>query len=218
MSERQLFPELKLIKKEVLERFLLVLYGIYEQHPHFTYHHEENQTKIWIYPSYADSERDGVYPRMIIKAGSYGYGLMDTMNNNMSGEIYRDGVLVGLTHQQIINTTLTVLVQANYEEECSDIADELVSLVVFAMRNRFRGSGLIVRGSQVSETDLFNKEQDVYQTNVTFSFDVPWTTSMEDTGLPIDMIDPELDLEDPLEFEPYRSPGVTVVQQKREDN
>lgn len=214
MSERFLFPDLKFIKKEVNERFLSLLYSIYADHPTYSYITEEKDSGLLIYPSYADPGYDGKYPRFISKTGSYAYGLMDTFNNNMANEVIRDGVVSGAEYKQFINTSVTILIQANAEEESSDLADELVNIVVFAMRSRFRNQGLIVRGSSVSETDLLNKEQDVFQTNVVFSFDVPWSTFEVDLNDPITITDPELEKDDPLIFETYRSPGAYVVQQK----
>jgi len=214
MNNRFLFPNLSFIKKEVNERFLSLIYAIYADHPTYTYVVEEKNAGLLIYPSYADPGFDGKYPRFISKTGSYSYGLMDTFNNNMAGEVLVNGVVSGAEYKQFINTSITVLVQANTEEESSDLADELVNIVVFAMRSRFRNQGLIVRGSSVSETDLLNKEQDVFQTNVVFSFDVPWSTFEVDLNDPIDVGGIELEKDDPLIFETYRSPGAFVVQQK----
>lgn len=211
MNVRLMFSELSLIKKEISERFLVVLRDLYKEHPVYNYTEDEADAKLLIYPSYGNPDRDGTQARMVIKVGSYNYHLMDTLNNNMSREIIKDGILVGLEHSQIITVPVTILVQAYAEEESSDLADELATLIVFACRNRFSEKGLIARGAQVSETDTFNQEQKIFQTSISCTFDIPWVTRMEDTGEPINQAELEFESEETLQIETYQSPGVSVM-------
>lgn len=215
MSERLLFPGLKLFKKEVTERFLVVTREIYKNHPTYTYSDNEEESNIFIFPSYANTESDGKQPRIISRAGSYNYGLMDTMNNNMSKEVVREGSIVGYEHSQIITIPITFLIHAYAEEESSDIADEFAGLVVYACRKMYSQAGLVIRGMQISETDVFKQDQDLYQTTATVSIDVPWNASTVDKGPPIGEV--EFETEAPLHFNTYRSPGVTVFTEKKDD-
>lgn len=216
MSSRQLFPNLKLFKKEVTERFLTVTRGLYEHHPIYSYLEDESESGLLIYPSYADPEYDGKKPSFVAKTGSYNYHLQDTLFNNMSNEVKNSyGSIAGFEYSQIITVPITVLIHAYAEEESSDLADELTNLVVFACRNTYSREGLIVRGGQVSETDIFNNEQKVFQTTINFTFDVPWVTSSVDTSPPAGDVILTPDWEDPIEFDTYRSPGVTVVKDER---
>lgn len=213
MSSRVMFEQMKFFKKELTERFLLVTQAVYRSHPEYTYRDEEEDSEILIYPSYADTDSDGKQPRMVVKVGSYDMSLMDTFNNNMSKEVFRDGKLSGYKHQQIVPAQLTVLVQAYAEEESSDLADELSGLILFAAKGAYAKQGFVTRRVQVSETDLADRSQKLYQTAVSISFDVPWTWVFESKepghdGIEIDIID------DPLIVDGYRSPGVYTVQMK----
>lgn len=218
MTSRQIFSELALFKKEVTERFLKVTRAIYENHPVYTYSNNESETKILIYPSYSDTESDGKQPRFIIKAGAYNYHLKDTLYDNMSREVLYKGAVAGYEHSQIINIPVTILIHAYAEEEASDLADELSSLVVYACRKMYSSVGLSVRGIQVSETDIFNTEQKIYQTSASVTLDVPWTTSTVDKGPPISdvVLTPEMD--EVIRFSTYRSPGVTVFKEKQNND
>lgn len=215
MESRKIFEGLGLFKKEVVERFLVVTREIYKHHPAYIFDEDESKTEILIYPSYADTDRDGKQPRLIVKAGSYNYHLMDTIYNNMSKEVKRNGSVAGYEHSQILNIPLTVLIHSYAEEESSDLADELASLVVYACRKMYSAKGLVVRGMQVSETDLFNNDQKIYQTTASISFDVPWTTSTVDLSAPIQGIELSPVIEEPLIFPTYRSPGVAVIKEKQ---
>ena len=217
MSDRQIFKNLNLFKKTVVERFLITTREIYKHHPTYVYHDDDEETGILIYPSYADPKVDGNQPRLIVKAGSYNYHLMDTMFNNMSKEVVVRGAVAGYEHSQIITIPLTVLIHAYAEEESSDLADEFASLVVYACRKMYSSMGLVIRGIQISETDIFNSQQKVYQTTASISLDVPWSTSDVDTSKPIGSIDITPEEEEPLLFDTYRSPGVSVFQEKRKD-
>lgn len=189
---------------------------LYQYHPVYTYRDKEEDSGILIYPSYADTERDGEQPRFIVKAGSYNYSLMDTFYNNMSKEVFKEGIVVGHEHSQIIPMTLTILVHAYAEEESSDLADELAGLIVFACRKQYSGNGLVTRGVQVSETDIFNNDQKIYQTAISVSVDVSWTTSASKVDMIDDIItDIEIETEDPLYFDTYRPPGVYVSKDKK---
>lgn len=213
MNSRKIFKNLGLFKKEVTERFLTVTRTIYENHPVYTYREDESESGILIYPSYANTERDGEQPRMIVKPGSYNYHLKDTLYDNMSKELTHNGAIAGYEHAQIITIPLTILIHAYAEEESSDLADEFASLVVYACRKLYSGKGLVIRGMQVSETDLFNSDQKLYQTTASITLEVPWTTSTIDTSPPIDSIVINPEKEEPLHFDTYQSPGVSVFRE-----
>lgn len=211
MNSRAIFPALKLFKKEVVERFLIATREIYKRHPSYTYNDEDGETGIIIIPAYGDVIFSGKEPRIVVKAGAYNMHLMDTFYNNMSREyIHPKGHVAGYEHDQIININLTVLVQAYAEEESSDVADELANLIIFACKSMYRQVGLVVKGAQVSETDQASQEQELFQTAVSLSLDVPWMFRLENLDDPIDeaIIDPSID----KNKEEYRAPGVSVEQ------
>jgi hypothetical protein len=216
MNERLMFEELSLIKKEVTERFLSITRDVYVHHPVYTFAEDESVAKLFIYPSYGNPDHDGKNARMVVKVGAYNYHLMDTLNNNMSKEIVIDGVVCGFEHQQTLSIPLTVLVQAYAEEESSDLADELANLVVFACRNRYRAKGLITRGVQVSETDLYDNKQKIYQTTVAITMDVPWTTRMINLEAPIENIHVGVENEETITFDTYRKPGISISKENAE--
>lgn len=210
MNNRVIFPQLKLFKKEITERFLVATREIYKQHPVYLYDEDESKSGILIYPSYGDVKRPGVQPKLVVKAGSYQYSLMDTFSNNMTMEAKNSaGVIAGYTKSQIIPIQLAVIAQAYAEEESSDIADELAQLVVDACRRMYSQVGIVIRGVNVSETDLVNKEESTYQTVVSISMDIPWSSTAVSNEPPIDSVDPEIDDDFPR-FETYRSPGVDI--------
>lgn len=217
MSVRQIFPGLKFIKKEVAERFLTVTRDIYRQHPVYEFKEDESVSNILIIPSYADTDYDGKQPKITVKAGAYNYNLMDTFNNNMSSEMVKGGRVVGYNHSQIIPLSLSVLVHAYAEEESSDLADELAGLIVYACRKNYSRAGLVIRSANVSETDMFDQKQKIYQTVIGISMDVPWGTSTQDADKIIDSIIPEMEDDEVLMFETYRQPGVTTFK-KISDN
>lgn len=217
MNDRLIFPKLKLFKKEVTERFLVATREIYKQHPVYLFAEEEDNSQILIYPSYANVSMPGKQPKLVIKSGAYNYGLNDTFFNNMSNEVKNaEGLISGYEHDQIINTQVVILVQAYAEEESSDLADELTSLAVYACRNMYAQVGISIRGAQVSETDAISKEEDLFQTVVTFVLDVPWGSSTTNNGPAIDDNLPELD-EETIVIDTYKSPGINVIPEIEKD-
>lgn len=213
MNSRLIFEKLKPFKKVVTENFLIVTQEIYKNHPAYPYQDNEKKTKLLIYPSYADIDSDGKQPRMMVKVGSYQMSLMDTLNSNMSKEIYRDGKMSGYRHDQFLQVPITILVQAYAEEESSDLADELGSIILFACQEMYRGSGFMVRGVNISETDIYDRAQKIYQTSVSMTADIPWSWTKESSRKAHEEIIIEFD-NDPLIVEGYRPPGAYVAQQK----
>jgi hypothetical protein len=190
---RTIFAGLSLFKQEVTERFLVAAREIYKNHPIYTFDNDQQLTKILLYPSYADIGLPGKTPKIIIKAGGYNFGMTDTLFGNMSGEA-KDaaGHVAGYTYSKMMVTTATALVQAYAEEESADLADELSMLAVFACRNMFSQVGLVIRGVQVSETDVVAKEEGLYQTVISIALDAPWGGTIINNGPPIDdvVLDP----------------------------
>lgn len=213
MSNRLIFPNLGLIKREAVDRFLVATQEIYKKHPVYTYHDEQEATKIFIYPTYGNIEQSGKEPKLLVKAGGYNYSLMDSLYRNMSNEyINASGLVAGYEHFKVIPMPINVTVQAYAEEESSDIADELAALIGFAVKGMYAQVGMAVRGVTVSETNKVNPNEDLYQTTISVAFDMPWETRFETLEPPIDGIGVEI--EDPLSFTTYRQPGANVAVQK----
>jgi len=179
MIHRQIFPELKLLKKDVLERFLLTLYEVYRMHPVYPYdpNHKEdyNKSKILIYPSYAKIDYFGKQPKVVVKMGAYSFSGVDTFFNDASGE-YRDenDVFLGWVHEKMMNTSITIIIHSQAEEEASDIADELALLLSYGAKSLFSEVGLIIRAVQVSETDIQDTEKNIYQTMIGVNIEFSW--------------------------------------------
>lgn len=215
-NSRLLFPNLALVKKEITERFLLVTQAIYRQHPIYRFDDDEAESKILIYPSYANPNYDGKMVRIVTKVGSYTFGLNDTLNNNMSEEILENGISTGTRSRQILQVSMTLLVQAYTEEESSDVADELAMFLLYACRKQYSSYGLVPRNVQVSETDIVNGDQTIYQTAVSSSFDVPWTLSNQTKAGVIEDTNIKVEPEKIKASEPYKEPGVDVTVTRNE--
>jgi hypothetical protein len=181
---RQFFPDLILIKKTVLENFLTALHTIYKEHKTYTFDAALSKTKILIHPSYAKIDHNGKQPKIVVKISGYTFSLSEYFFDEVAGE-HRDenGIVVGWEYQKMLNTSLTVLVQAYSEEEASDVADELAMFISFAGKSFFRQHGLIIRGVEVSETDVQNNEQNIYQTMLSIVVEFPWKGVISDKEL-----------------------------------
>ena len=210
MYERQIFPELKLFKKELTERFLIALMEIYRIHPAYNYADDESESSIHISPTYADIRFEGRNPQLLIKVGAYQFNMTDMLNQNAVEEILnKEGIVAGYRYFKNISTTVTVMVRAYAEEESSDIADELSSLGIFTAHHMFAQLGVNIRDSQVSETSEVDNNNDIFETAVSFRVDVPWEftrTSNEGSD------DLEFEFEDGHDeiINNYRRPGVYV--------
>ena len=210
MYERQIFPDIKLFKKELTERFLVALMEIYRIHPAYPYADDESESSIQISPTYADIRYEGRNPQLLIKVGAYQFNLTDMLNQNAVEEILNSqGVTAGYRHFKNISTTVTVIIRAFAEEESSDLADELSTLGIFTAHHMFAQMGINIRDSQVSETSEVDNNNDIFETAVSFRVDVPWefTRSHNEAADDFD-----------FEYEPghdeiinnYRRPGVYV--------
>ena len=211
-----MYPRASRFRKEVGERFIIALRKVYERHPFYNYHNDPEEGNMMIELSYSNSHYDGKYPRFTIKVGSYNKDLTDMLASNMSEPVYENGILVGYKRRKIIRVPITVIVHANAEEECSDLSDELSDIVLVFDKHNFSSKGIVPVGVHVSETDLFDNEQEVYQNTVTFTVDVPWVYS-ETSNHKLDGFDVEgssfdwcsqlVNTATPLE---YRQPGIDV--------
>lgn len=211
---RTMFPDLKLFKKEMTERFLIVLREIFRDHPAYPYLDDESKTSIHIDPTYADIQYEGKSPQLFIKSGSYQFSLQDTLNRNMYSEIMNaQGVYSGSRHLKNMSSTVAIIVRSYGEEESSDLADEIAALGIFAAHHMFTQLGINIRSSNVSETDEMDQNNDRYQTVVNFQIDVPWEFSI---GTDDGALDPEFDIgwDEEGDYEGYRSPGVYVKGKK----
>jgi hypothetical protein len=210
MNERLLFPDLNLFKKQVIERFITVTKEIYRNHPVYSFIEDDLESKILIYPSYANVEAPSKQPIITIKMGSYDFVLTDTFNFNMSADFRGDdNVFRGYESSKLMSTSVMVLIRAYAEEEASDLADEFASLLVFACRNMYAGVGLMIRGARVSETDEADRTQGTFQTSVVIPIEAMWGGMIVDNLS--DPVDPEVPIEIPSSpIDGYDAPGIRV--------
>lgn len=209
MSERTIFPDLKLFKKTVSEHFLVALREIYKIHPAYPYTEDDSaNTMIHIEPTYANITFEGLCPQLLVKVGQYEFSLQDTLGGNLYEEMRNDaGVVSGYRSLKNMSTIVTIVVKAYAEEESSNIADELAVLGTYAARHMFTQVGLNIRGSAVSETVKVDNQNDYYQTHVNFQVDVPWEFMSSNNSA---ITDPGLEIEIPDTPSDYREPGVYV--------
>lgn len=232
-KQRYFFPNYSPFKKIVEESFLLSLREVYMHHPLYTYHDDETQSELLIMPSYANSRVDGKKPKFVTRIGSYTKEMHDTLSNNFSENVMNaKGGVIGKKRFKIITVPITVMIHAYAEEQAAELADELTDTVIFFAQGVFSGTGLLVKGAHVSETDIYKEESGLYQTVVTFTFDVPWSF----TKINEEMIDGfqiggsvnggpckerpgdsmgGLDID--FEFDGYRKPGITIFRHIEED-
>jgi hypothetical protein len=212
MTDRVIFPSVRLIKKSLTERFLIALREIYKQHPVYAYDDDENIAGMYIYPSYADVDQIGKKPKMLVKMSGYTFSLTDTLYHNMSGEALNSAnVISGFQYKKMMSSVASVVIEANAEEESSDIADELTMLVTFVCRGMFGQVSLAITGAQVSTTELVDPAQSLYQTVVNVTFDFPWLGSTTDDLAPVDTTAVDFDLPSGLGV---RTPGIEVYRKK----
>lgn len=212
---RTIFPNLQLFKKEVTERLLIAIREIYKNHPTYLYNDDEALTQILIYPSYADVERPGNMPKILVRPGGYEFGMNDTLFGTFESEARNaDGALAGFTYSKMVATSFQAVIYAYAEEESSDIADEFALLVVFACRTMFDQVGIKVENTQVSETSVVDPDKGKYQTIVAVAIDFPWSGSIITGDPPLDDIQfdpPDLSAE---AVDGYRAPGIEVFREK----
>ncbi|MED4068627.1 hypothetical protein [Priestia megaterium] len=208
MNERTIFPNLKLFKKEITERFLIALREVFRQHPAYGYQDDESETRIHIDPTYANIFYEGKNPQMLIKVGSYQFNLNDTFNQNAYQEVENDlGVIGGFRSLKTIGTNITVMIRSFAEEESSDLADELSTLGIFSAHSMFTQVGINIRDAQVSETVEADNNNDIYETGVSFQIETPWEF-MKVNGKPADGGEIEFESDDDDITNDYRQPGV----------
>ena len=216
-NDRLLFPNLSLFKKEVTERFLVATREIYKRHPVYKYEDDDLESGILIYPSYGDTDYNGEKPKLVIRSGSYQLDLQDTFAQNMDHTIYdTENQMTGFSSWKLIDNTITILVRAYAEEESADIADELGMFVVYSCKGMYGQMGIDPRMVQVSETEMSDRENNVYQTTVSIRVQVTWEFERTDSDYVDDITvePPEIDEE---VLNGYRRPGVTVFPSKNKD-
>lgn len=228
--KRYFFDDYKPFKKVVEEQFLLAIMEVYKYHPVYKYDDDERKTNMVITPSYGNTTVDGKYPKMTTKVGSYNKELQDTLSNNFMDVVRNaNGGVIGSKRFKIITVPLTVMIHAYTEEESSEIADELSDTVLFFAQGVFSRYGLLTKGAHISETDIYQGESGIYQTVVSFTFDVPWSYTRINENM-VDgiivggtMVSPCEERGDDntlgIEIDPnmYRSPGLTIFRQNMED-
>lgn len=213
---RTLFPNTKLIKRDVTERFLLAFREIFTHHETYTYADDDYTTGILIYPSYADLDTPDKKPKLILKAGGYNFNLADTLMSNLADEVTNeDGVVIGTTHKKVVNMNFSIIVQAYAEEESSDLADEVALMLHFSTPEVFAGYGITVLNSQIGETDLMKREDSIYQTVLFASITFPWLGIKTKTTLDtVDDAYPEIELPEGITSSLNRIPGIEVYKRK----
>ena len=206
-DSRQIFPDLKLFKKEITERFIIALREIFRIHPAYEYQDDERDTAIHINPTYVDVNYEGKAPRLLVRVNGYQLGLNDMLFNNVSEQIFNsEGIATGYRSVKRMGTTVTIIVRSFFEEESSDIADELAALGVFSAHGMFEQVGINIRDAQVSETQETDNNNDIYETMVNFQIEVPWEFAKY-TNSPADGVEFEIITDDDI-INGYRSPGV----------
>lgn len=179
MSDRVIFPDMALFKREVTDRSLVALREIYRIHPAYAYNDDPSLTQIHIEPTYGNLTFEGENPQMLVKIGQYEFALQDYLGMNLAGpQPNVNGVDGGFYSLKDMTTVISITIKAYAEEESSDIADELVMLGTYAARHMFNQVGIIVQGSAVSETQEIDTSKNIYQTIVSFSVNVPWQLSL----------------------------------------
>lgn len=215
MSDRTIFPNMALFKREVTDRSLVALREIYRIHPAYAYFDDDAQTKIHIEATYGNITYEGENPQLLVKVGQYEFALQDTMGMNLAGpQQNSQGVGAGYVSLKDMSTVISISVNAYTEEESSDIADELVMLGVYAARHMFNQVGIIIQGSAVSDTQEIDNQKNIYQTMVSFSVNVPWQLSMY-TDKPGANPGPTITLP-PINNGDYVAPGVYTTYIKDE--
>lgn len=209
MSDRALFPNLKLFKKTLREHFLVAIREIYKVHPTYTFLESRSDTQIHIEPTYADVTYTGKKPHMLVKIGTYDFALQDTLGKNMFEDVPNLlGVTGGYSSLKNMSTNIFVIVRAYAEEESSDLADELAMLGVYAAHHMFTQVGINIQGSRVGETNKTETQGETYDTVVNFQVDVPWKLQQVNEA---DFSDPEVGIDLPTETaDVYRSPNVYI--------
>lgn len=222
---RAMFPKAKFFKQQVAESFILSTREIYKDHPTYTFSDAEEETKIMIEASYSKTHHDGKSPRMVVKIGSYNKDLTDMIANNIAEPIYDSGILVGYERRKIIRVPITVIVHAYSEEESSNLSDELSDLVLVFAKDMYTQKGVVPMGAHVSETDVYDDAQGIYQTTVSITADVPWVYST--TGNKNDLVDDlhfgasnydKCSIINSLgDHRPYEEPGLRIFKKYLED-
>lgn len=214
MNPRLLFPNTTLIKRYVVEQFIRASTLIYADHPVYTWAENDEQSKILIAPTYANTNQTGKRPKFLIQSGAYRFGLQDTFANNFSEEMYDDetGKYIGRRHVKTVPTNLMILVQSYAEEESSDLADELTMLGMAQAAHVFDQHNISLIDVETSETNVLENDQETFQTVVSFQVQVIITIDdIPDKGLPIDL-DPDIDIPN---SPGNRDPGVEVYPKSR---
>ena len=214
MNPRLLFPNTTLIKRYVVEQFIRASTLIYADHPVYTWAENDEQSKILIAPTYANTNQTGKRPKFLIQSGSYRFGLQDTFVNNFSEEMYDDetGAYLGKRHVKTVPTNLMILVQSYAEEESSDLADELTMLCMAQAAHVFDQHNISLIDVETSETNVLENDQETFQTVVSFQVQVIITIDdLPVRGLPVD-VGTEIDVPGSPGL---RDPGVEVYPETR---
>lgn len=214
MNERTIFPELKLFKREITDRFLIALREVFRRHPAYGYKDDEFESRIHIDPTYANIQYEGKNPQLLVKVGQYQFDLNDTLNQNAYEEVLNEqGAIGGYRSLKNMGTNVTINVRSYAEEESSDLADELASLGVYSAHFMFAQVGINIRDSQVSETTETDRNNDIFETVVNFRIEVPWEYTQTNKK-PADGGEIEIEYPDDESINGYRRPGVYTFKGK----
>jgi hypothetical protein len=144
---------------------------IYSHHPVYKFDPNDNLTSIMIHPAFADVDAPGQMAKIMFRAGGYDGSLNDYLGDNLIGyESDETGNVIGEAHSKMLNSTMTVLVQAYSEMESQDIADELAQLMSYGLKEVYAKYHIHVTGIQVGETSPLKDTEGSFQTMITVAY------------------------------------------------
>lgn len=171
-NQRLLFPKTRLFKSDMTRNFTAATQYIYSHHPVYTFNPDDEQTSIMIHPAFADVKTPGGMAKIMFRAGGYDGSLNDYIGDNLIGHETDDatGRVVGEASSKMINSVMTVLVQAYSELESQDIADELAQLIVYGLKSVYAKFHIHINGVQIGETSPLKETEGSFQTTLMVSY------------------------------------------------
>lgn len=170
-NSRLLFPNTRLFKTDMTRNFTAATQYIYSHHPVYTFNPQDELTKIMIHPAFADVDTPGQMAKIMFRAGGYDGSLNDYIGDNLIGHETDDqGRVVGEASSKMVNSTMTILVQAYSEMESQDIADELAQLIVYGLKSVYAKHHIHINGIQVGETSPLKEQDPSFQTMITVAY------------------------------------------------
>lgn len=215
-NNRLLFPNMRLFKNDMATAFTLATQLVYGHHPTYTFNPDDGLTKIMIHPAFADVSNPGKMAKIMFRPGGYDASLNDFTGDNFIGtEVDDDGLAIGDRNSKMIQTTMTVLVQAYSELESQDLADEFAQVVVYAAKEAFANHHVHIVGAQVGETAPLKDQEGSFQTMITVQYKAYLVMSRRYATIKTGdiEIDPDYDKEAGVRF-----PGVFAFRESNPPN